>query len=151
MMSALKNFPPRMTRRRMREYLTNRCKARLFGALAPLVPNVEAIFDGLQILAEFKANGEEFLTNYRELAHLQPNEKMLDVGCGIGRKTLPLTQYLNEQAGEDPGVARDASVPDVTYEVLLGLCVGRRTTRHRRDGQRPGDVPASPSRAPLAP
>jgi ubiquinone/menaquinone biosynthesis C-methylase UbiE len=65
---------------------------------APLVPDVEAMFDGPPTLEEFKTNGEDFLRIYKEIAHLQPNEKMLDVGCGIGRKTLPLTQYLNEHA-----------------------------------------------------
>src|ERR1019366_6571436 len=49
-------------------------------------------------LEEFKHNGEEFLKIYRELCGLQPDEKMLDVGCGIGRKTVPLTQYLNKGA-----------------------------------------------------
>jgi len=98
MMSALKSFVPSLIRRRMKNYLTNRRKVRLFGTLAPLVPDVEAMFDGPPTLEEFKANGEEFLTIYREIAHLQPNERMLDVGCGIGRKTLPLTQYLNEHA-----------------------------------------------------
>jgi SAM-dependent methyltransferase len=98
MISALKQFVPFRIQRKMKEYLTNRRKVRLFGTLAPLVPDVEAMFDGPPTLEEFKANGEEFLRIYREIAHLQPNEKMLDVGCGTGRKTLPLTQYLNEHA-----------------------------------------------------
>ena len=56
------------------------------------------MFDGPRSLEEFKSNGEEFLSIYREKCDLRPDEKMLDVGCGIGRKTLPLTQYLNEGA-----------------------------------------------------
>jgi SAM-dependent methyltransferase len=70
----------------------------LFGPLAPLVPAVEDMFDGPQNLEEFKANGEEFLGIYKDICGLQPDEKMLDVGCGIGRKTLLLTQYFNQQA-----------------------------------------------------
>src|SRR5262245_8434014 len=91
MISTLKKFLPHPIRRRMKKYLTNRRKESLFGILAPLVPDVEAMFDGPPTLEEFKANGEEFLKIYREIAHLRPDEKMLDVGCGIGRKTLPLT------------------------------------------------------------
>src|SRR5438270_11856689 len=89
---------PSGLRRRIRQYLTNRNKARLFGDLAPLVPSVNQMFDGPESLAEFKANGEEFLRIYREVADVQPNERMLDVGCGIGRKTLPLTQYFSSDA-----------------------------------------------------
>jgi SAM-dependent methyltransferase len=98
MWSVVKKFVPSVIRRRMKESLTNRRKARLFGALAPLVPDVEEMFDGPRTLEEFKANGEEFLRIYKDIVQLQQNERMLDVGCGIGRKTLPLTQYLNEQA-----------------------------------------------------
>jgi SAM-dependent methyltransferase len=98
MLSIVKSLVPPLIRRRMKEYQTQRRKARLFGALAPLVPSVEEMFDGPQTLEEFKANGEEFLRIYRDIVHLQPNARMLDVGCGIGRKTLPLTQYLNERA-----------------------------------------------------
>jgi hypothetical protein len=73
----------------MKTYLTNTRKFRLFGALAPLVPDVEAMFDGPPTLEEFKANGEEFLRIYREIAHLRPNEKMLDVGLGSGERRYP--------------------------------------------------------------
>jgi ubiquinone/menaquinone biosynthesis C-methylase UbiE len=56
------------------------------------------MFDGPQSLEEFKANGEEFLKIYKEVCGLQPDERMLDIGSGIGRKTLPLIQYFNERA-----------------------------------------------------
>jgi SAM-dependent methyltransferase len=56
------------------------------------------MFDGTASLAEFKANGEEFLHIYKNICGLEPDEQMLDVGSGIGRKTIPLTQYLSEGA-----------------------------------------------------
>jgi SAM-dependent methyltransferase len=75
-----------------------RRKVRLFGALAPLVPPVAEMFDGPASLEEFKANGEEFLDIYKNICGLQPDETMLDVGSGIGRKTIPLTTYLSASA-----------------------------------------------------
>jgi SAM-dependent methyltransferase len=95
MMNLAKRLIPPPVKRKIRVWRAKRNKARLFGALAPLVPRVEDMFDGPASLEEFKHNGEEFLKIYKEVSRLQPDEKMLDVGCGIGRKTLPLTQYLN--------------------------------------------------------
>jgi len=51
---------------------------------------------GYQAFLVFKKNGEEFFRYYIELCDLKPNEKILDVGCGIGQKTIPLTKYLDE-------------------------------------------------------
>lgn len=48
---------------------------------------------------DFRANGQEFLGHFRELAGLRPHDAVLDVGCGIGRMALPLTEYL-----EPPGL-----------------------------------------------
>ena len=62
----------------------------------PLVPPRRMMFDGPQDPALFIANGEEFLRYYVELCSLKPNARILDVGSGIGRKTLPLTGYLDE-------------------------------------------------------
>ena len=98
MMNVAKRFIPFPVKQKIRNYLANKNKTRLFGTLAPLVPKVEDMFDGPQSFEEFKDNGEEFLNIYREICGLQSDEKMLDVGCGIGRKTLPLTQYLSERA-----------------------------------------------------
>jgi ubiquinone/menaquinone biosynthesis C-methylase UbiE len=97
-LKALKRLIPVRWKRRIRRYQQEREKVRLCGGLAPMVPPVEDMFDGPGSLAVFKANGEEFLNIYKEICRLQPDEKMLDVGSGIGRKTLPLTQYLNGQA-----------------------------------------------------
>jgi ubiquinone/menaquinone biosynthesis C-methylase UbiE len=102
MLNVVKRLVPLPVRIKIRTYLAhrsqNRYKARLFGEFASLVPSVEEMFDGPQSLDEFKANGEEFLKLYKEICDLRPDEKMLDVGSGIGRKTLPLTQYFNERA-----------------------------------------------------
>lgn len=72
-----------------------------FGRHAELVPPVDLMHDGPQSYKEFKQNGEEFLRYYIELCGLRPDEKILDVGSGIGRKTLPLVDYLNERGSYD--------------------------------------------------
>jgi SAM-dependent methyltransferase len=95
---SVKRLIPRPVLRRIRSYREDAHKLQLFGDLAPLVPPLESMYDGPRTLEHFKANGEEFCKIYREICGLKPNEKMLDVGSGIGRKTLPLTQYLDEQA-----------------------------------------------------
>jgi ubiquinone/menaquinone biosynthesis C-methylase UbiE len=59
-----------------------------------LVPPDEINFVGA---GNFKVIGDEFLRYFVELGGLQPHERVLDVGCGIGRMALPLTQYLNER------------------------------------------------------
>jgi SAM-dependent methyltransferase len=79
--------------RLLHEYHTRR----LFGRDAPLVPPRSRMFDGTAEYQDFKANGEEFLRYYVELGHLQPDATMLDVGSGIGRKTVPLIHYLNHR------------------------------------------------------
>lgn len=53
--------------------------------------------------------GNEFLGYLVDLCELQPNDAVLDVGCGSGRTALPLTRYLNREgryAGFD--IARKA-------------------------------------------
>jgi ubiquinone/menaquinone biosynthesis C-methylase UbiE len=70
-------------------------KRLLFGRLAPLVPPEELMHDGPPTYLDFKQNAEEFLRLYIDLCGLKPHEKVLDVGCGIGRKTIFLTRYLS--------------------------------------------------------
>jgi SAM-dependent methyltransferase len=45
----------------------------------------------------FKETGDMFVRYFAELGGLKPHERVLDVGCGIGRMAIPLTQYLNEE------------------------------------------------------
>lgn len=46
---------------------------------------------------DFKEVGESFKRYFIELANLLPNERVLDVGCGIGRMAVPLTKYLTQE------------------------------------------------------
>ena len=47
---------------------------------------------------DYRAIGAEFLGHFVRLADLQPDERVLDIGCGIGRMAVPLTQYLSDKA-----------------------------------------------------
>jgi SAM-dependent methyltransferase len=62
-------------------------------------PSADRIFVGD---GAFLPIGVEFLNWFVRLGDLAPYERVLDVGCGIGRMALPLTQYL--EAGSYDGV-----------------------------------------------
>jgi len=61
-----------------------------------MVPPKSADFVGG---TEFEQTGQEFKNYFIELANLQPNDRVLDVGCGIGRMAIPLTNYLSPEGG----------------------------------------------------
>ncbi len=48
---------------------------------------------------DYLAIGTEFLGYFIELGGLQDHERVLDIGCGIGRMAVPLTQYLDPDKG----------------------------------------------------
>ena len=75
----------------------------LLGRNEPMIPPRRLMFDGPRDKEVFKANGQEFLDHYINLCNLQPDEAILDIGCGIGRKTIPLTTYL-QPTGEYMGL-----------------------------------------------
>ena len=59
-------------------------------------PPQEKIFVGD---GSWHAVGSEFLRYFTSLALLRTDEKVLDVGCGIGRMAIPLTRYLRPPGG----------------------------------------------------
>jgi SAM-dependent methyltransferase len=56
---------------------------------------------------DFLAVGDEFAGFFRDLGGLRPDSRVLDLGCGVGRMALPLTEYLKggSYAGFDVGRA----------------------------------------------
>jgi SAM-dependent methyltransferase len=51
--------------------------------------------------SDFKATGEEFLGHFRRLAGLQPRDRVLDIGCGIGRMARVLVPVLQPPGSYD--------------------------------------------------
>lgn len=67
----------------------------------PLIPPKHLRFDGPPGIETFKRNAQEFFDYYVNLCELNPDESILDVGSGIGRKTFLLTEYLNKNGSYD--------------------------------------------------
>jgi SAM-dependent methyltransferase len=44
----------------------------------------------------FGAAGYEFLRYFIEIGEMKPTDSVLDVGCGVGRMALPMTNYLKQ-------------------------------------------------------
>lgn len=59
-----------------------------------LTPPESMIFVGN---GDFREIGNEFKRYFIELSNLRPNQRVLDVGCGIGRMAVPLTRYLSQE------------------------------------------------------
>ena len=72
---------------------------------------------------DFLAVGEEFAGYLVGLCNLRPEESVLDVGCGVGRIAIPLTQYL---AGEGSYDGFDIVGPGIEW------CRQRITTKYPR-------------------
>lgn len=75
----------------------------------PLVPPESMIFVGD---GDFRAIGDEFKGYFITHGNLSRNDRILDVGCGIGRMAVPLTKFLSAR-GEYHGF--DASSMGIAW------------------------------------
>src|SRR5690349_5044074 len=53
--------------------------------------------------SDFRATGDEFLGHFEELGGLAPSDRVLDVGCGIGRMARVLASELRPPTGSYDG------------------------------------------------
>ncbi len=60
-----------------------------------IIPPLSMQMDGPRGYDIFRANGRESLNFYLSQVGLKPDSRILDIGSGVGRKTLPLCKYLN--------------------------------------------------------
>ncbi|GGB57668.1 hypothetical protein GCM10011505_43190 [Tistrella bauzanensis] len=62
------------------------------GALAP---PLRLMYEGPRGYDVFIRNGLETAAFYRQMLGMEPDDRVLDIGCGIGRKTVPLLDLLD--------------------------------------------------------
>jgi len=87
----------------VRSIFSQRLKQSIFGDMAPMVPPLYLMRDGTRDYVEFKQNGLDAFRRMLDFG-LQPTDRILDIGSGIGRKTLPLVDFLvgGSYEGIDP-------------------------------------------------
>ena len=73
---------------------------RFLGRHDPLVPPRRANFVGN---TDFRDTGDQFLELFVKYAGLSKSDRVLDVGCGIGRMARPLTRVLSPPTGSYDG------------------------------------------------
>ncbi|NBC82076.1 MAG: methyltransferase domain-containing protein [Bacteroidetes bacterium] len=66
---------------------------KLTGKRDSLTPPKGKIFVGH---GDFKRQGNQFVEQLKTYGGLKAEHRVLDIGCGIGRVAVPLTQFLNE-------------------------------------------------------
>lgn len=66
----------------------------ILGRRDPLTPPNRLIYIGP---GNFKQLGDSFLQLFVNLGDLQPDHRVLDVGCGVGRMARALTNYLDQK------------------------------------------------------
>lgn len=64
-----------------------------------LIPPVRMNFVGTR--DDFVEVGREFREHFKRIGGLKPHESVLDIGCGIGRMAIPLTEYLTKEGRYD--------------------------------------------------
>jgi SAM-dependent methyltransferase len=87
----------------VRSIFGQRLKRSIFGDMAAMVPPLYLMRDGTRDYAEFKQNGLDAFRRFLDFG-LRPTDRILDIGSGIGRKTLPLLDFLagGSYEGIDP-------------------------------------------------
>jgi SAM-dependent methyltransferase len=70
----------------------------LFKRRDDLAPPRRLMFVGS---GDYRKTGTEFFGYFKELGGLEPDDRVLDVGCGIGRMAVPLLDYLSEEGSYD--------------------------------------------------
>ena len=79
---------------RMMYHLPGEALDRITGQFNPEVPPRRLRFVGP---GDFQAIGKHMMALFIRYGDLKPTEHVLDMGCGVGRMAMPLSQYLNAE------------------------------------------------------
>jgi SAM-dependent methyltransferase len=79
-------------------YFFSDTKELITGKRDALTPPRRLVYVGS---GDFKEIGNEFFNYFVQIAGLKPHEKVLEVGCGIGRMAVPLMSYLKDGGSYD--------------------------------------------------
>lgn len=66
----------------------------MMGRRDPLIPPRRLVFVG-NSQDEFRAIGQRWIETFAMDGGIRPSDRVLDVGCGVGRMAVPLARYLN--------------------------------------------------------
>ena len=95
------SFGPK-SRRLLRRiyYLPVDISEKLSGKRPPMTPPKGRIFIGS---GDFIKQGENLLKQFVDYGGLKPEHRVLDIGCGIGRLAVPLTNFLDKEKASYEG------------------------------------------------
>lgn len=95
MVNTLKQYVPLRYRTLLRQRYeqARRSARRLLHLFDPLMPPDELMFVGGDS-GNFKTVGERWCRTLVNVGGLKPHDRVLEVGCGVGRMAIPLTRHL---------------------------------------------------------
>lgn len=119
-MNRLRALIPGFLRRRLRRpyYFLAYMLSDLRTPRNQTMPFRSAVFVGEGDFAEV---GQRFVKHFQTLGSLCPTDRVLDIGCGIGRMAVPLTTYLDQGSYEGFDVVKHG----------IAWCQKRIGMRHR--------------------
>jgi ubiquinone/menaquinone biosynthesis C-methylase UbiE len=99
---------------------------------------------------DFVRTGRDQVGFFVELCGLQPTDRVLDMGCGVGRIALPLSRYLSPEGRYEGFDIRDYMITWCQRNITKQHPNFRFRTASVRSSTRPGEQSAAQYRFPYA-